>query len=104
MPLPITTAQTIRLRRLRQSHPELGALAEAVAYGFDAEAIDNPELARAILEVVCRRIVAGEPNACETLVTHLVNFEQMGCLSAQQLAGFCEQIRALPVHLKVSSP
>ncbi|WP_083492082.1 MULTISPECIES: hypothetical protein [Pseudomonas syringae group] len=63
MCLPITARQLNALRALQRTDPDLGELATAVALAFDASTIDNPDLARLILEKTCCRIVAGEPGS-----------------------------------------
>lgn len=69
--LPITARQWRALRALQCSHPDLGELAAAIALAFDASTLDNPELARVILEVTCRRILSGDPIARTALIDHL---------------------------------
>jgi hypothetical protein len=83
------------LRALQRRNPDLGELAAAIALAFDASTLDNPELARAILEVTCRRIVSGDPIARTALIDHLERFREMGCLSQQQVNQFSEQVRKL---------
>jgi hypothetical protein len=48
--LPITARQLNALRALQRVNPDLGELATAVALAFDASKVDNPHLARLILE------------------------------------------------------
>ena len=58
MSLPITARQLTALRALQQADPDLGELAASIALAFDASQIDNPQLARIILQNTCRRIAA----------------------------------------------
>ncbi|WP_095096539.1 hypothetical protein [Pseudomonas sp. Irchel 3A5] len=95
MPLPITPAQLVTLRMLRCSHPGLARLAIAVANVFDTSVIENPELARLILEKTCRRIAAGEPGSHEAMILHLKRFGQLNCLSPAQVTDFTYRIRKL---------
>ena len=74
MPLPISTRQLKALHALQETHPDLGVLSIYIAQAFDASAINNPELARLILQKMCRRIVAGEADAQDALIQHLENF------------------------------
>jgi hypothetical protein len=93
--LPITARQMNALRALQRNHPDLGELAASIALAFDASMLENPELARTILEVTCRRIVSGEPFARTALIDHLERFREMGCLSLEQVNQFSEQVRKL---------
>jgi hypothetical protein len=93
--LPITARQLNALRALQHTHPDLGELATAVALAFDASKIDNPQMARLILEKTCRRIVTGQAGSHEVLVQHLEHFGSLECLSAQQVREFSERIRKL---------
>jgi hypothetical protein len=79
--LPITARQLNALRALQQTHPDLGELASVVALAFDASKIDNPALARLILEKTYRRIVLGQAGSHEALIQHLQHFAQLNCLS-----------------------
>ena len=92
MSLPITARQLNALRALQRANPDLGDLASAVALAFDASKIDNPELARLILEKTCRRIVTGQPGSREVMVQHLEHFGSLKCLSRQQVVEFSERI------------
>jgi hypothetical protein len=93
--LPITARQMNALRALQKADPDLGELASAVALAFDASKIDNPELARLILEKTCRRILAGQPGSHEAMVLHLEHFGSLECLSPQQVVEFSERIQRL---------
>lgn len=95
MSLPITARQLNALRALQQVNPDLGELASAVALAFDATKIDNPELARLILEKTCRRIVAGQTDSHEIMVLHLQHFGSLDCLTPQQVLEFSERVRRL---------
>ncbi|MDU8357958.1 hypothetical protein [Pseudomonas syringae group sp. J309-1] len=95
MPLPITPTQRATLRMLRRSHPELAKLAIAVANVFNTSMIQNPELARLILEKTCRRIAGGEPGSHEAMILHLERFGQLNCLSPEQVTEFTVRIRKL---------
>lgn len=95
MSLPITARQLNALRALHRADPDLAELASAVALAFDASKIDNPELARLILEKTCRRIVIGEAGSHAVMVRHLEHFGTLRCLSPQQVADFSQRIRKL---------
>lgn len=95
MSLPITARQLNALRALQQTSPDLGELASAVALAFDASKIDNPELARLILEKTCRRIITGQPGSLEAMILHLEHFGTLGCLSSQQVHEFSQRLRKL---------
>ena len=93
--LPITARQLNALRALHRVNPDLGDLASAVALAFDASTIDNPELARLILEKTCRRIVIGQAGSQQAMIQHLEQFGSLECLSPQQVHEFSERIRKL---------
>ncbi|WKW30635.1 hypothetical protein KIH13_17130 [Pseudomonas viridiflava] len=95
MSLPITARQLNALRALQRTHPDLGELASCVALAFDATAIENPQLARLILEKTCRRIVIRQPGSREALIQHLESFCNLNCLSPEQLTEFTDRIRKL---------
>ena len=93
MSLPITARQLNALRALQRTDPNLGELATAIALAFDPTTIENPQMARLILETTCRRIVAGQPGSHETMIKHLENFCALNCLSPAQVADFTDRIR-----------
>lgn len=95
MSLPITARQLNALRALHHVNPDLGDLASAVALAFDASKVDNPELARLILEKTCRRIVVRQAGSREAMIQHLEQFGALNCLSPQQVREFSERIRTL---------
>jgi hypothetical protein len=102
MSLPITARQMNALRGLQQNHPSLGELATAIALAFDASKVEsrkskveNPELARLILEKTCRRIVTRQEGSHEALIQHLEHFAALECLSHQQVSDFTKRIRRL---------
>lgn len=95
MSLPIAAAQLRALRALQRANPALGELASAVALAFDTSRIDNPQLARLILERTCRRIVTGQEGSHEVLVRHLEHFGALGCLSVAQVTDFPVRIRSI---------
>lgn len=95
MSLPITARQMNALRALQQNHPSLGELATAIALAFDASKVENPELARLILEKTCRRIVTQQEGSHEALIQHLEHFAALECLSHQQVSDFTKRIRKL---------
>lgn len=97
MSLPITARQRNALLALQRVEPDLGQLAADVALAFDASKIDNPELARLILEKTCRRIVAKQAGSREALVKHLEHFGSLGCLSQSDVVQFSEQIAKVSV-------
>jgi hypothetical protein len=93
--LPITARQLNVLLALHRVNPDLGDLASAVALAFDASKVENPELARLILEKTCRRIVTGQNGSHEVMIQHLEHFGSLGCLSPEQVREFSERIRKL---------
>lgn len=54
MSLPITARQMNALRALQDTAPELAELASSIALAFDALAVENPHMARLIIETTCR--------------------------------------------------
>lgn len=95
MSLPITARQMNALRALQRNYPDLGELATAIALAFDPSAIDNPQLARLILEKTCRRIVVGQPGSHDAMIQHLQTFGELNCLSPAQVSEFTDRIRKL---------
>lgn len=95
MSLPITARQLNALRALQQTDPDLGELAAAIALAFDASQIDNPHLARIILQNSCRRIVADQPGSHDVLIQHLKSFGSLNCLSPAQVTDFTDRIRKM---------
>lgn len=93
--LPITARQLAALRVLQQVDPDLGELAAAIALAFDASRIDNPQLARIILQNSCRRIVADQPGSHESMIQHLESFGNLNCLSPAQVTDFTNRIRKM---------
>ncbi len=93
MSLPITARQMNALRALQRTDPELGELATAIALAFDASTIENPQLARLILEKTCRRIVAGQEGSHDAMIQHLETFGELNCLSPAQVTDFTDRIR-----------
>jgi len=91
--LPITARQMTALRALQRKDPDLGELAVAIAQAFDASRVENPELARLILEKTCRRMVAQEPGSQEAMIQHLVTFGNLNCLTPAQVNHFTERVR-----------
>ncbi|MDU8361053.1 hypothetical protein [Pseudomonas syringae group sp. J309-1] len=91
----VTARQLNALRALQRTDPDLGDLATAVALAFDASTIDNPELARFILEKTCRRIVVAELGSHEAMIRHPERFGQLNCLSPAQVTNFTNRIRKL---------
>lgn len=83
------------LKALHSTHPELADLAAAIALAFDASTIDNPEMARLILEKTCRRIVTGQVGSHTALIEHLERFASLNCLSHAEVSGFTDRIREL---------
>ncbi|MBD8792650.1 hypothetical protein IFR09_23030 [Pseudomonas syringae] len=95
MSLPITARQLRALKALQENHPDLGNLAAAIALAFDASKVDNPEMARLILEKTCRRIVMGQPGSCDVLIGHLERFSSLNCLTLDQVSDFTNKIKEL---------
>ncbi len=58
MSLPITARQMNALRALQNEAPELAELASSIALAFDHSAVENPHLARLIIETTCRLSLA----------------------------------------------
>lgn len=95
MSLPITARQLNALRALQRARTDLGDLATAVALAFDPSKVDNPEMARLILENTCRRIVMGQSGSHSVLIRHLEHFGGLNCLTPEQVTEFCSRIRTL---------
>ncbi|MBP2872897.1 MULTISPECIES: hypothetical protein [Pseudomonas] len=93
MSLPITARQMNALRALQRKDPDLGELATAIALAFDATMIENPHMARLILEKTCRRMVAKEPGSQEAMIQHLVTFGKLNCLTPTQVSDFTDRVR-----------
>lgn len=104
MSLPITARQLNALRALQQANPELGGLASAIALAFDASVIENPHMARVILEKTCRRIVLGQSGSHEALIKHLEHFGQLHCLSPDQVIRFSMRIRQMSASINYPAP
>lgn len=98
MSLPITARQLTALRALQQADPDLGELAASIALAFDASQIDNPQLARIILQNTCRRIAADQPGGAEALIQHLETFGHLNCLSSTQVTDFTDRIKKMSQH------
>jgi len=81
------------LRALQRKDPDLGELATAIALAFDATMIENPQMARLILEKTCWRMVAQEPGSHEAMVQHLKTFEELNCLTRAQVSDFIVRVR-----------
>lgn len=59
--LPVNARRMNALRALQRKAPELSGLAAGIALAFNATMIENPQMARLILEKICRRMVAQQP-------------------------------------------
>jgi hypothetical protein len=66
-----------------------------IALAFDASRIENPEMARLILENTCRRIIKRKVGCHKVLIQHLEHFGTLECLSAPQVTDFSERIKKL---------
>lgn len=95
MPLPITTRQLTVLRALQRTHPPLGELVADIDLAFDASKIDNPQLARIILQNSCWRIVTHQPGSLDAMIQHLESFGNLNCLSPTQVTDFTDRIRKM---------
>jgi hypothetical protein len=93
--LPITSRQFTALRALQRADPYLGDLVSDIALAFDASRIENPEMARLILENTCRRIIKRKVGCHKVLIQHLEHFGTLECLSAPQVTDFSERIKKL---------
>lgn len=93
MSLPITTRQMTALRALRRKDPDLGELATAIALAFDGSMIENPQMARLILEKTCRHMLAQEPDSQEAMIQHLATFGKLNCLTPAQVSDFTDRVR-----------
>lgn len=91
--LPITALQMNALRALQRTDPDLGELAVAIALAFDPSTIENPQMARLILEKTCRRMVARQSGSHEAMVQHLVTFGDLNCLTPAQVSDFIDRVR-----------
>lgn len=83
------------LRALQDTAPELAELASSIALAFNASAVENPHMARLIIETTCRRILARQPGSHEVMIQHLETFGQLNCLSPEQVTEFTNRLRAL---------
>ncbi|WP_024658662.1 hypothetical protein N027_00900 [Pseudomonas syringae USA007] len=95
MSLPITARQMNAFRALQDTAPELAELASSIALAFDASAVENPHMARLIIETTCRRILARQPGSHEAMIQHLETFGELNCLSPEQVSEFTTRLRAL---------
>lgn len=95
MSLPINARQLNALRALQRTDPDLGELATAIALAFNPTNLENPQLARLILETTCRRIVAGQPGSRDAMIQHLETFGNLNCLSPEQVSEFTDRIKKL---------
>ncbi|NWD81878.1 hypothetical protein HX891_15960 [Pseudomonas reactans] len=93
MSLPITARQMNALRALQRKDPDLGELATAIALAFDATRVENPQMARLILEKTCRRMIARQPGSHEVMVQHLESFGKLNCLTRAQVSDFIARVR-----------
>jgi hypothetical protein len=93
--LPITARRMNALRALQDTAPELPELASLIALAFDASAVENPHMARLIIETTCRRILARQPGSHEAMTQHLETFGELKCLSSEQVSEFTTRLRAL---------
>ncbi|MCH5532118.1 hypothetical protein [Pseudomonas syringae] len=90
--IPDTARQLNALRALRRTAPELGT---SIALAFDPTNIENPQLARLILEKTYRRIVAGQPGSLDAMIQHLETFGNLNCLSPEQVTESTDRVRKL---------
>ncbi len=95
MSLPITARQMNSLRALQDTAPEMAELASSIALAFDASAVENPHMARLIIETTCRRILARQPGSHEVMIQHLETFGELNSLSPEQVSEFTTRLRAL---------
>ncbi|RMR07367.1 hypothetical protein [Pseudomonas syringae group genomosp. 3] len=95
MSLPITARQMNALRALQDTAPELAELASSIALAFDASAVENPHMARLIIETTCRRILARQPGSHEVMIQHLETFGELNCLSPEQVSEFTTRLWAV---------
>lgn len=93
MSLPITVRQMNAIRALQRTDPDLGELATAIALAFNASMIENPQMARLILEKTCRRMIARQPGSHAAMIQHLVTFGDLNCLTPEQVSSFTERVR-----------
>ena len=93
MSLPITARQMNALWALQRKDPDLGELATAIALAFDATKVENPQMARLILEKTCRRMTARQPGSHEAMIQHLATFGKLNCLTPAQVSDFIVRVR-----------
>ncbi|MBL4980513.1 hypothetical protein [Pseudomonas fluorescens] len=93
MSLPITARQMNALRALQRKDPDLGELATAIALAFDATKVENPQMARLILEKTCRRMTVRQPGSHEAMIQHLAIFGKSSCLTPAQVSDFIVRVR-----------
>ncbi|EKN48124.1 Uncharacterized protein ALO56_02248 [Pseudomonas viridiflava] len=48
-----------------------------IALAFDASAVENPHMARLIIETTCRRILVRQPGSHEAMIQHLETFGEL---------------------------
>jgi hypothetical protein len=83
------------LRALQRKDTDLGELDTAIALAFDATMVDNPQMARLILDKTCRRMVARDPGSHEAMIQHLATFGKLKCLTPTQVSDFTDRVRRL---------
>ncbi|WP_122434090.1 hypothetical protein [Pseudomonas viridiflava] len=95
MSLPITARQMNALTALQDTAPELPELASLIALAFDSSAVENPYMARLIIETTCGCILARQPGSHEVMIQHLETFGKWNCLSREQISEFTTRLRSL---------
>ncbi|KPX01571.1 hypothetical protein [Pseudomonas syringae pv. coryli] len=92
MSLHVNALQMNALRELQDTAPEL---ASSIALAFDASAVENPHMARLIIENTCSRILDRQPGSHEAMIRHLETFGELNCLSPEQVSEFTTRLREL---------
>lgn len=95
MSLPITARQMNALRAMQDTAPELAELASSIALAFDASAVENPHMARLIIDTTCRRILDREVGSHAVMIQHLEAFGKLNCLSPEQVNEFTARLLVL---------
>ncbi|WP_116866249.1 hypothetical protein [Pseudomonas syringae] len=95
MSLPITARQMNALSTLQGTAAVLSGQASEISLAFDPSAIENPQMARLIIEKTCRRILDPKPGSHEAMIQHLESFGELNCSSPEQVSEFTNRLRAL---------
>lgn len=81
MPLPHSHQVHEGFEALRQTHPEVAELAAAISEALDAEVVFDPEVAREMIYVLCRRLLQNRQAGGGHLLAQLKMWYLEGALS-----------------------